>query len=343
MRALGWTAFFQQQWVAAAREDLQPARVVAIQRTHLQLMHAWGVSQGTLGGRWYQYEPQERPTVGDWVLLDPSSGAVEVLLERRSLLKRMSAGGDGVQLIAANVDVLFLVTSCNADFNARRLERYLTVALDAGVTPVVVLTKVDLVDDADTFLAEAQALKPGIVVEAVNALDPDSLTPLRAWCGEGQTIALLGSSGVGKSTLLNTLAGAATQRTAAIREDDAKGRHTTTHRSLHTLPGGALVVDSPGMRELGMADAEAGVELMFEDIEALAAQCRFSDCGHGGEPGCAVQAAIAGGEVSAERLASYLKLKREEAYNRETIAERHARSRAFGKMTRAAQERKKES
>lgn len=341
LASLGWSRFFAQQLTALTIGDLLPARVAAIQRTHLELLHAHGVSQGTLGGRWYQYASEARPTVGDWVLVDPNSGAVELLLERSSLLKRMTPGGDGVQLIAANVDVLFLVSSCNADFNTRRLERYLALALEAGVTPVVVLTKVDLAEDPHAYLAQAQALRPGLVVEAVNALQRDTLEPLRAWCDVGQTVALLGSSGVGKSTLLNTLAGADTQRTAAVREHDAKGRHTTTHRSLHLLPDGGLVLDSPGIRELGMADVERGVNATFADVEALAADCRFADCGHAGEPGCAVQAAIDEGHLAADRVASYFKLKREEAYNRETIAERHARSRAFGRLTRGAQSRKR--
>ena len=341
LEELGWAPFFQQQLVVLDRPELVPARVVAIQRTHVVLMHEAGVVDSPLGGRWFRRDVEERPAVGDWVLMSPGTGAVELLLERRSLLKRMGAGQDGVQLIAANVDVLFLVTSCNADFNLRRLERYLALAFEAGVTPVVVLTKADLAEHPQEFAAQAAELKHGLVVELVNALDVASIAVLQPWVGSGQTVALLGSSGVGKSTLLNTLVGSQTQATAEIREDDAKGRHTTTHRSLHLLPGGGLILDSPGMRELGIAQAEAGVETMFDDIEALGETCRFADCAHASEPGCAVQAAIAEGRLEPGRLASYLKLKREEAYNTESIAERHARSRAFSKVARAAMERKR--
>ncbi len=338
---LGWTPFFQQQLAALDASGLVPARVVEIQRTHVVLVHAGGTLDAPLGGRWFQLDAEARPAVGDWVLVDLADGNVVHCLERASVLKRMGAGATGIQVIAANVDVLFLVTSCNADFNPRRLERYLALALESGVVPVVVLTKADLTDQADDFAARARELRPGLVVELVNALDVETLECLKPWCEPGRTIALLGSSGVGKSTLVNSLSGTRTALTAAIREDDAKGRHTTTTRSLHRLPSGALLLDSPGMRELAIADAEQGVAAMFEDIDALAMSCRFGDCGHTSEPGCAVQQAIADGALDGDRLSSYRKLKREETYNRETVAERHARSRAFGKMTRASQTRKR--
>lgn len=340
LQDLGWTNFFQRQLAELDCSELIPARVIAIQRTHIVLMHETDVVDSPLGGRWFQLGPEQRPAVGDWVLMNPADGSVVHLLQRRSVLKRMSAGQDGVQLIAANVDVLFLVTSCNADFNLRRLERYLALAYEAGVTPVVVLTKADLAERPEEFLQQARNIRAGLAVELVNALDAASVAALAPWCAPGQTIALLGSSGVGKSTLVNSLSGAQTQLTAEIREDDGKGRHTTTHRSLHLLPTGGLVLDSPGMRELGIAQAETGVEAMFEDVEALAQQCRFADCAHASEPGCAVQAAIDSGGLDSERLASYKKLKREEAYNTESLAERHSRSRAFGKMTRAVKARK---
>jgi ribosome biogenesis GTPase len=338
---LGWGPFFQQQALVVDHPQLVPARIVAIQRTHVVLMHAGGVSDSPLGGRWFQREVEQRPAVGDWVLVDPNGMSVEQLLERRSVLKRMSPGLDGLQLIAANVDVLFLVTSCNADFNVRRLERYLALAYEAGVTPVVVLTKADLAEQPEAFALDARKLRAGLVVEVVNALDADSIASLATWCAHGQTVALLGSSGVGKSTLVNSLLGSQAQLTAEIREDDGKGRHTTTHRSLHLLPSGGMVLDSPGMRELGIAQVEAGVEAMFDDIEELSEGCRFADCAHGAEPGCAVQRAVVDGKLDAERFDSYLKLKREDAHNSETIAERHTRSRAFGKLTRTSQERKR--
>lgn len=340
---LGWTPLFQQQVSLEEMERLVPARVFAVQRTGLTLRFE-GEDGGRelevpLGGRWFQGSPEDRPTVGDWVLFDPAAGAIERLLERNSLLKRMSVNKPGdVQLIAANVDVMFLVSSCNEEFNLARMERYLALAMEAGIQPVVVLTKADLSDDPDRFREMARNLSRDLIVEVVNALAPEELEPLRAWCVRGQTITLLGSSGVGKSTLINSLAGAEIQATGSIREEDGKGRHTTTHRSLHLLQSGGLLLDSPGMRELGITDAEAGIQSAFEDIETLAERCRFNDCAHETEPGCAVRAAIEAGELDERRLDSYRKLRREEVYNTETVAERHARVRQFGRMVRQHQE-----
>jgi ribosome biogenesis GTPase len=330
---LGWSPFFQRQLTLEQAESYRPARVFAIQRTHMTLMTELGEVDVNLGGRWFQLDVEERPTVGDWVLIPPSADSIVCVLERKSLLKRLSPGQTSeVQLIAANVDTLFLVTSCNAEFNPRRLERYLALAYDAGVQPVVVLTKADLVEDASLYVDEVRKVKGDLVVELVNAREVDALESLKAWCGSGQTVALLGSSGVGKSTLVNSLSAAQVQLTREIREDDVKGRHTTTHRSLHVLPDGGLVLDSPGMRELAIAEVAGGVQQMFDDVAALAAQCRFSDCNHDTEPGCLVRQAIDAGELAEGRLVSYLKLRREEAQNTESIAERHARHRRRGKM-----------
>lgn len=335
---LGWSPLFQQQLTLAELENPelnQPARVFAVHRSGLLLRFESGEMEVPLGGRWFQLPVEERPTVGDWVLLDPASGTIARLLERHSLLKRMSVSKVGdLQLIAANVDVMFLVSSCNDEFNPSRISRYLSLALDAGITPVVVLTKIDLAEDPEDFRQQTLLLKRDLVVELVNALAPESLDALRAWIRPGQTITLLGSSGVGKSTLVNSLMGDSVQMTKGIREDDAKGRHTTTHRSLHLLPGGGLLLDNPGMRELGIADAEAGVASVFDDVEILAGSCRFSDCEHNSEPGCQVRAAIERGELDEQRLTSYRKLKREETYNSETVAERHSRVRQFSKMVR---------
>lgn len=330
---LGWTPFFQQQLNPEETEKTVPARVFAVQRSGLTLQFAEGEMEVPLAGRWFQLPVEDRPTVGDWLLFEPAVRAIHRLLERKSLLKRFSVTGD-LQLIAANVDTMFLVSSCNDEFNLSRMERYLTLALDAGVVPVVVLTKADLADDPDAYVAETLSLRRDLVIEPVNALDVDTLDGLRAWCLPGNTISLLGSSGVGKSTLINSLAGEQLKTTRGIREDDAKGRHTTTHRSLHLIEGGALLLDSPGMRELAIADAERGVSSMFEDIEVLAGACKFKDCAHELEPGCAIRVAIKDGSLAERRLLSYQKLKREEAYNSETVAARHARNRQFGKKVK---------
>ena len=338
LEELGWSPVFQQQLTLEDLESLVPARVFEVHRTGLRLVFEAGEADVPLGGRWFQGSPEDRPTVGDWVLFEPRTGTIVRLLERRSLLKRASVARPGdVQLIAANVDTMFLVSSCNEEFNLARMERYLTLALEAGVQPVIVLTRADQTGNAASYRRAAESLGRDLPVEVVDARNPDELDGLRAWCRTGQTITLLGSSGVGKSTLINSLTGAEVQVASGIREDDGKGRHTTTHRSLHLLPGGGLLLDSPGMRELGVLDVEQGLKSAFEDVESLAARCRFNDCAHETEPGCAVRAAIEAGTLDERRLHSYRKLQREELYNTETVAERHARYRQLGRMVKQHQ------
>lgn len=331
---LGWTPFFQQQLSVEEIEQTVPGRVVAVQRTGLRVLSGAGEFEVVLGGRWFAGVPESRPTVGDWLLLD-AAGSAQRMLDRSSVFKRVAPGGRGeIQLLAANVDVVFIVSSCNDEFNPSRLERYLALAIDANVEPVIVLTKTDLVADAQDFVDAARAIRPGLNVEAVNALDAASLKGVRAWCRPGQTVALMGSSGVGKSTLLNTLSGTEVQDTAAIREADGRGRHTTSHRSLHLLPDGGLLLDSPGLRELQIVDSEQGVVEMFEDIDLLAQQCRFSDCSHDTEPGCAVQTALLDGTLDERRLVNYYKLLHEDARNTESVAERHQRVRQWSRQVK---------
>jgi len=331
---LGWRHFFAQQVSLDDLESLRPARVVNMERSMLGLLHEHGSTTAELELRWQKLPHEERPTVGDWVLID-EAGLPQRLLERQSVFKRKAAGDRAeVQLIGANVDTLFVVSSCNMDFNVSRLERYLALALDAQVTPVIVLTKEDLAD-AEKYLQEAKDMRSDLDVLAVNSLDPESIADLHQWCGEGQTVALIGSSGVGKSTLLNTLVGKSVAITGAIREGDSKGRHTTTSRSLHLIPNGGLVLDSPGMRELKLTDVAAGLGEVFDDIEALAEQCRFKDCEHEKEPGCAVTEAIEDGALPSRRLENYHKLLREEVHNTQSIAQRHQRYRKFGKNAKA--------
>jgi len=263
-------------------------------------------------------------------------------LERKSLFKRRAAGVQSrEQLIAANVDTLFIVSSCNLDFNEARLERYLAIAREARVMAIIVLTKADLVDDAGDYVRRASRLAPSLQVEAVNALQGDMLACLEPWLQRGQTVALLGSSGVGKSTLTNTLLGAGQIATQSIRENDAHGRHTTTARSMHRLPGGAWLLDTPGMRELQLTDVRSGLDDVFSEIAMLAETCRFSDCRHDDEPGCRVQAAIHAGEIDPERLQRWRKLTREEAFNKTSIAERRSRDKAFGRMVKSVMNEKK--
>lgn len=334
---LGWSAHFQSQLDIDEVTTVTPARVRGVHRTQISALSTAGFIDLTLDPGVSTAEI----AIGDWVLCDPKAARVLRRLERTSSLQRGSDYNHGErQLIAANIDTLFITTSCNADFNVARLERYLALAHDAEVTPVILLTKADKTDDADDYVAQAQELGRDLEVLAINAKEVAETAVLAPWTGQGQTIALVGSSGVGKTTLTNALTGeeGATQD---IREDDARGRHTTTGRSLHQLPAGGWLIDTPGMRGLGVADVVAGINATFPEISELEGQCKFRDCKHEGEPGCAVQAAIKRGDVTPERLKRFNKLRREDAMATETIAQSRERYRKLGKMYKSAQNRKK--
>ena len=331
---LGWKPFFQQQLTLEEWETFTIARVAEQERSVLHLL--------SISGKLTLPITPSMPaiTVGDWILLDDDT-RFSRLLDRYSLFSRKAAGTKvSTQLVASNIDTVFIVSSLNQDFNLNRLERYLALANEAGVTPVIVLTKVDCCDNPQEMIDKARALDPLLEVVAVNSLDNNSVNNLRIWCGTGNTVAFLGSSGVGKSTLINTLSGMEIQRTNAIREDDDKGRHTTTGRSLHLLSDGGLLLDTPGMRELQLADCEQGIEETFPEVVELAARCKFSDCSHKGEPGCAVRAAIESGKLDERRLSSYQKLMREQAFNNATLAEKRARDRELGRYYRSVLESK---
>jgi ribosome biogenesis GTPase len=328
LEKLGWGPVFARQIDADALTATPPVRVVAVHRSGLQVAGD-GIDE--------TIPPGPEATVGDWLLFDRARPRSSQVLERMSLIRRRAAGtGREVQLIAANIDTVFVVTSCNADFNVARLERYVALAFEAGIEPVIVLTKADLAEDTAPYVDAAQTVSERVPVVALDARGAEPTRALAKWCKPGRTVAFLGSSGVGKSTLTNALLGTQEISTQGIREDDAKGRHTTTRRELHATPGGCLVLDTPGMRELQLTDAATGIADVFEDIEALSARCRFTDCRHDTEPGCAVQTAIEDGSLDPARLARWRKLQAEDAFNSASLAERREKDRAFGKLVRRA-------
>ncbi len=309
----------------AAGAATTPARVLAVDRDQWTLRLADGERDGRLGGRFRASVDvgSQLPATGDWVLVDrPEAeiGPVRIvaLLPRASAFSRSTRergrgapGAADEQVVAANVDAVFLVSGLDNDLNPRRLERYLALAWSSGADPVVVLNKADVAIDLNAAVRAVEKVARGVPVIVVSALELLGLDALGAWLRPGATVALLGSSGVGKSSLANALLGEERQATSAVRARDSRGRHTTTRRELIRLPGGALLLDTPGMRALELWDDGSGLEAAFDDVAEVAARCRFGDCRHEGEPGCAVLAAVDSGELPAERLASHRKLARE--------------------------------
>lgn len=313
LHSLGFDDFFAEQLAALGEPDWVPARIAAEGQSSFHLVGC-RAPLGDLPGRLlHELDKLDRPVVGDWVAVTDGAqrATIRKVLDRRTILLRRAAGTrDEAQIVAVNVDVFFVVTAVNREFNERRLERYVTAVWNSGAEPVIVLNKTDL--DADLIpLREAiEGVAMGVPLVEVSAKIGRGLDDLYAHIREGGTIGFIGSSGVGKSSLINRLIGRDVQAVGELRADE-RGRHTTTARQLVELPGGGVLIDTPGMREFGLLDDVGGLEASFADIAALAERCRFRDCAHAGEPGCAVEAAVASGELPAERLESYRKLVRE--------------------------------
>jgi ribosome biogenesis GTPase / thiamine phosphate phosphatase len=344
--ALGWAPFFDRQVTDAERARFMAARVVWEARERYRLSTGDAEWHGELAGR-LRHRAASRgdlPVVGDWVLAEArpreARATIHRTLERRTRFSRGMAGRTTEeQIIAANVDTSLLVTSFNRDFNVRRIERYLALTWESGARPIVVVNKADLCTDPVTWTNDLSAVAQGVPILVTSAVRGDGLADLRNALREAGTTALLGSSGVGKSTLVNRLVGGGRQETLPIRAD-GRGRHSTTARQLFCLPSGGVLIDTPGMRELQLWDADEGLGHAFGDVEQWAGDCRFRDCSHRGEPGCAVTAAVERGDLSTDRLDSYRRLQRENEFvrSRQDEAARVERARRFKRLTKAARQ-----
>lgn len=320
LNILGWNDYFAGCFRPYAEAGLLPGRVASVYRHLYRVYTEQGELLAEVSGRMRrECGPRDFPVVGDWVAVSPRWGekraTICAVLPRKSRFSRRAAGtGNVEQVMAANIDILFIVSGLDHDHNPRRIERYLTLAGESGASPVIVLNKSDLCCDLERKVGEVRAVAGAVPVHVISCAAGQGLEQLAPYLGEGVTIVLLGSSGVGKSTLINKILGKEAQRVREVREGDSRGRHTTTSRELKVLPSGGMIIDNPGMRELRLGTAEEGLGSAFADIDSLAAGCRFRDCRHQDEPGCAVRMALEEGSLDRRRFESYLKLQREIAY-----------------------------
>jgi ribosome biogenesis GTPase len=344
LRELGFDSWFQQQWQTVGEAGRRPARITAVNKDRYLIRNEMAEIIAEPTGRlvFTATSPSDLPCVGDWVSVqyhnDDSFAIIHSVLPRRTSLQRKTPGREiDVQMIASNIDTVFVVQSCNADFNIRRLERYLVMVHEGQIEPVLLLSKSDLVSPEELDQIVTLVREEHIAADAIpySSITGDGYDNVLNALLPGRTYCMLGSSGVGKTTLLNRLLGKEVFETNPIREKDGRGRHTTSRRQLTMLENGALLIDTPGMRELGMIDVEGGIDESFSDISAFISQCKFSDCSHTTEKGCAVLAAIESGELSEERFESYKKLLRESAYHQMSYVDRRKKDKAFGKKVKA--------
>ena len=319
--SLGWNDFFENAFQSLSDADLIPGRVIRQLKKTFEIHDGRYQHRAVLAGKFFVKAgtPLDLPVVGDWVAFrgDSRKGQVmirEVLPRKSQFVRKVALENTKPQVIAANVDLVFIVTGLDRDFNLRRIERYLTLSYESGAKPVIVLNKIDLCQNADSVIQEVEAVAMGADVIAVSALADEGIEQLTHHLKKGRTVAFLGSSGVGKSTLVNLLMGRNVMEVREVRENDQRGRHTTTHREMFTLSNGAMIIDTPGLRELQLWGGGENLNQAFSDIEKLAESCRFSDCSHEREPDCAVKHAVEAGEIDEARYASYLKLKKELIY-----------------------------
>ncbi len=315
-----------------------PARVTAQHKERYEIVCEYGITHARLKTKEYYVNQQDFPTTGDFVMvnyIDNGDSQILATLPRKTYFSRREPGPiPRDQAVAANFDYVFIMQSLNMDFNPKRLERYLTLSWQSGATPVILLTKADLVDDYWDYLTQVERVAPGVNAHVVSAHTGYGLQRLGAYLQPGKTVVFLGSSGVGKSSLVNALAGEEIMAVSEIREDDSKGRHTTTHRQLIRLKSGVLIIDTPGMRELGMWDVSEGINTAFADVERYLGKCRFSDCQHEREPGCAIRAAIESGELDVERWESYQKLSEEAVDKAEMLRRKNEWHKSLAKFTK---------
>lgn len=346
LQTLGWGEFFQANFKTYAENGYECGRVALEHKNFFRVYTQHGDVLAQISGklRHEAVNPSDLPAVGDWVVIRsaPQTVVIHAVLPRRTSFVRKTAGSrTEEQIVGANIDTVFLLTSLNQDFNVRRIERYLIIAWESGANPIIVLSKSDLCDRVADAITEVHAVARDVPIHAISVVKGDGLQDVAQYFKGGQTVALLGSSGVGKSTLINHLAGVELLRVQTVREHDDRGQHTTTHRELVLLPSGGLVLDTPGMRELQLWDGNDSLQLVFDDIEALAAQCLFSDCRHQDEPQCAVQEALMTGTLDTERYEGYEKLQKELKYQarRKDKLSEMAEKKKWKKLSRLASER----